>query len=72
MIMHMLDENGVWVRGWGSGSRYGPTVLRMYLLGPLRRAFLTWISELPTGRLSMSVSHLSPKLVLNAGTSKKE
>jgi hypothetical protein len=31
MIMHMLDENGVWVRGWGSGSRYGPTVLRMYL-----------------------------------------
>jgi hypothetical protein len=41
-------------------------------LGPLRRAFLTWISEFLTGRLSMSVRHLQPKLALNPETSKKE
>jgi hypothetical protein len=34
-------------------------------LGPLKRAFLTWISEFLTGRLSMSVSHLRPKLALH-------
>jgi hypothetical protein len=40
-------------------------------IGPLRRAFLTWISEFLTSRLSMSVSHLRPKLALNPETSKK-
>jgi hypothetical protein len=40
-------------------------------IGPLRRAFLTWISEFLTGRLSMSVSHLRLKLALNPETSKK-
>jgi hypothetical protein len=40
--------------------------------GPLRRAFLTLISEFLTGRLSMSVSHLRRKLALNPETSKKE
>jgi hypothetical protein len=38
------------------------------VLGPLRRAFLTWIFEFLTGRLSMSVSHLRPKLALNPET----
>jgi hypothetical protein len=41
-------------------------------LGPLKRAVLTWISEFLTGRLSMSVSHLRPKLAFNPETSKKE
>jgi hypothetical protein len=41
-------------------------------IGPLRRAFLTWISEFLTGRFSMPVSHLRPKLALNPETSKKE
>jgi hypothetical protein len=41
-------------------------------IGPLRRAFFTWISEFLTSRLSMSVSHLRPKLALNPETSKKE
>jgi hypothetical protein len=41
------------------------------LLGPLRRAFLTWISEFSTGCLSMSAHHVRPKLALNAETSKK-
>jgi hypothetical protein len=36
-----------------------------HTIGPLRRAFLTWISEFLTGHLSMSVSHLRPKLALN-------
>jgi hypothetical protein len=51
----------------GQGSRELSRVL-----GPLRRAFLTWISEFLTGRLSMSVSHLRPKLASNPETSKKE
>jgi hypothetical protein len=42
-------------------TRY-PTFDDLKALGPLRRAFLTWISEFLTGRLSMSVSHLLPKL----------
>jgi hypothetical protein len=41
------------------------------LLGPLRQALLTWISEFSTGRLSMSVSILRPKLALNPERSKK-
>jgi hypothetical protein len=41
-------------------------------LGPLRRAFLTWISEFSTGHLSISLRHLQPKLALNTETSKKE
>jgi hypothetical protein len=41
-------------------------------IGPLRRAFLTWISEFLSGGLSMSGSHLRLKLALNPETSKKE
>jgi hypothetical protein len=41
-------------------------------IGPLRWAFLTWISEFPTGCLSSPVRHLGPKLALNPETSKKE
>jgi hypothetical protein len=55
--------------------RVSPTVEIIILnlgIGPLRRAFLTWISEFLTGHLSMSVSHLRPKLALNPETSKKE
>jgi hypothetical protein len=40
-------------------------------LGPLRWAFLTWISKFPTGCLSSPVSHLRPKLALNPERSKK-
>jgi hypothetical protein len=47
-------------------------IVHRYAIGPLRRAFLTWISEFPIGRLSISVSHLRPKLALNPETSKKE
>jgi hypothetical protein len=36
------------------------------------RAFLTWISEFLTGRFSMSVSLLRPKLALTPETSKHE
>jgi hypothetical protein len=40
--------------------------------GPLRWAFLTWISEFSTGCLSMSAHHVQPELALNAETSKEE
>jgi hypothetical protein len=43
-----------------------------YIIGPLRRAFLTWISEFPMGCLSMCVRHVWPKLVLNPESSKKK
>jgi hypothetical protein len=42
------------------------------VLGPLRRAYLTWIFEFLTGRLSMSVSHLRQKLAVNPETLKRE
>jgi hypothetical protein len=53
-----------WALGYGENNRFE--------IGPLRQAFLTWISEFLTGRLSMSVSLLRPKLALNPETSKKE
>jgi hypothetical protein len=40
--------------------------------GGLRRPFLSWISEFPTYRISMSVNHWHPKTALNPETSKKE
>jgi hypothetical protein len=51
-------------------GREGPVCVAV--LGPLRQAFFTWISEFLTGRLSMSVSLLRKKLALNPETSKKE
>jgi hypothetical protein len=41
-------------------------------LGVLRRPFLSWISEFPAHRISMSVNHWHPKPALNPETSKKE
>jgi hypothetical protein len=43
-----------------------------YRIGGLRRAFLSWISEFPTRRISIAVNHLQPKPALNPETSKKE
>jgi hypothetical protein len=40
-------------------------------LGPLRQAFLTWISEFPIGCLLMCVRHVWPELALTPETSKK-
>jgi hypothetical protein len=42
------------------------------VLGGLRWPFLSWISEFPTHRISMSVNHWHPKPVVNPETSKKE
>jgi hypothetical protein len=42
------------------------------LIGGLRRPFLSWISEFPTHRISMSVNHWHPRPALNPETSKKE
>jgi hypothetical protein len=62
----------------GSGSRYSCGVVvelqgEQYLtIGGLRRAFLSWISEFPTRRISIAVNHLQPKPALNPETSKKE
>jgi hypothetical protein len=41
------------------------------LLGPLRPAFLAWISEFPIDCFSMCVRHVWPKQALNPETSKK-
>jgi hypothetical protein len=41
-------------------------------IGVLRRPSLSWISEFPTHRISMSVSHWHPKPALKPETPKKE
>jgi hypothetical protein len=41
-------------------------------IGGLRRPFLSWISEFPTHRISMSINHWHPQPALNPETSKKE
>jgi hypothetical protein len=78
-VVHELANDGSIVLAFLTfiyflGRRYSQvTVTGSYpILEPLRRVFLTWISEFLIGRLSMSVSHLRPKLALNPETSKKE
>jgi hypothetical protein len=51
-------------------ERYGKS--DRCILGRLRRAFFSWISEFTTNRISMSVNNLRPKLALNPETSKNE
>jgi hypothetical protein len=53
-----IEKGEEWVKG--------------FTIGVLRRPFLSWISELPTHRISMSVNHWHPKPALNPETSKKE
>jgi hypothetical protein len=45
---------------------------QFFQIGVLRWPFLSWISEFPTHRISMSVNHRHPKPALNPETSKKE
>jgi hypothetical protein len=72
----LLIANGWSLRGSALQGITPPPLLTTLpiksTIGGLRRPFLSWISEFPTHRISMSINHWHPQPALNPETSKKE